>query len=61
MSLIEHFFKGLNLYLEADPYLGDKSDPRLGQDPDLHQIKIRMRIRIKVMRIHNTAYPLCLC
>jgi hypothetical protein len=45
------------LYLKSDPnphnYKGQKSD--LNADPDPHQIKVRTRIRIKVMRIHNTA------
>jgi hypothetical protein len=52
MSLFEHFFKGLSLYLEArfrDPgQQGENSDP----DRNLQQIKIRIRINVK--RILNT-------
>ncbi len=45
MSLFEHFFKGLSLYLDPEPQ--QESRIRTG---------IRIRIRIRVIRIPNTVY-----
>jgi hypothetical protein len=38
---------------KQDPYLDPRQSEKLDPDPHLHHIKIR--IRINVMRIHNTA------
>jgi hypothetical protein len=56
MSLFEHFFKGLSLYLEARIWilirirskLGSGSSSASNKNPYLHQIKIRIRIRIRI-------------
>jgi hypothetical protein len=66
MSLYEHFFKSLSLYLVARIWIRIQIQSNKNQDS--HQIKIRIqiriqigikvmsriRIRIKVIRIHNT-------
>ncbi len=46
MSLCEHYFKGLSLYLDARIWIRIRSRIR---------VKGRIRIRINVMQIHNTA------
>ncbi len=65
ISLFEHFFKSLSLYLKARIWIRIRIHIKVKKsDPDPHQIKIRIRIRIRVtsrvrilineMRIHNT-------
>jgi hypothetical protein len=53
MSLFEHFFKVLSLYLEAKIRVRIKVKARFW----IH-IKVISRIRIEVMRIRNTEYSL---